>query len=304
MKLYIGFGANIGQRAATIYEAVRQLGEKIGPVKACSSLYETAPVGFSSPNNFLNAVAEFDTTLDALQLLHISQDIEKALGRKVKSVNGVFHDRTIDIDLLFLEGTVVSTPELTLPHPRIAERRFVLEPLNEIAPQLRLEPEGPTICEMLNDLGTLLVKPAENTPDGCETAANALNRLLKALTESYTELKAEDISKMLADEHTHIYFGYDENGFIQASATLVLCSSPTGCKAWAEDVVVAPECRRRGYGRTLVRFLQTESQRLGAKSLNLTSSPRRKAANALYRNEGFMLRETNVYRWQGKTPSV
>lgn len=103
MKLYIGFGANIGQRAATIYEAIRQLGERIGPVKACSSLYETAPVGFSSPNRFLNAVAEFDTTLSPEQLLLVTQDIEKKLGRRRKSINGVYCDRTIDIDLLWLE---------------------------------------------------------------------------------------------------------------------------------------------------------------------------------------------------------
>ena len=125
MKLYIGFGANIGQRAATIYEAIRQLGERIGPVKACSSLYETAPVGFSSPNRFLNAVAEFDTTLSPEQLLLVTQDIEKKLGRKRKSINGVYCDRTIDIDLLWLENTAVCTPEITLPHPRMTERSAV-----------------------------------------------------------------------------------------------------------------------------------------------------------------------------------
>lgn len=88
MKLYIGFGANIGQRAATIYEAIRQLGERIGPVKACSSLYETAPVGFSSPNRFLNAVAEFDTTLSPEQLLLVTQDIEKNWDENARASMG------------------------------------------------------------------------------------------------------------------------------------------------------------------------------------------------------------------------
>lgn len=300
MKLYIGFGANIGQRAATIYEAIRQLGERIGPVKACSSLYETAPVGFSSPNRFLNAVAEFDTTLSPEQLLLVTQDIEKKLGRRRKSINGFYCDRTIDIDLLWLENTAVCTPEITLPHPRMTERRFVLEPLHEIAPELVLAKGGLTVSELLKNLSALRIRSVGNSPEECEEAATALNRLMPSLTEDYTALKAADVARMLSTGLTRIYLGRDESGKVQAGATLVLCCSPTGCKAWIEDVAVMPDCRRRGYGRAIIRFLIAESQRLGAKSLNLTSQPKREAANALYRSEGFVLRETNVYRWQEK----
>lgn len=298
MKVYIGFGANIGERAAAIYEAVRQLGERIGEVKACSSLYETLPVGFSSPNRFLNAVAEFNTTLAAEQLLGITQSVEKALGRRAKSVNGVYHDRTIDIDLLWLEGTIVNTLDLTLPHPRIAERRFVLEPLQEIAPNLRLASEGPTVAELLHKLCALRIEQVENTRESCECATEALNRLLPELTGNAPRLSATDVAEMLKSGQTRIYLGRDEAGIVQASATLVMCSSPTGCKAWIEDVVVAKDCRRRGYGRSLVSFLKEEAERLDAKSVNLTSRPERVAANNLYREEGFVLRDTNVYRWQ------
>lgn len=296
-RLYIGLGANIGARDTAIRQAIRALDGRIGALVGCSSLYETRPVGFESEHLFLNAVAAYDTDLDAHTLLRLTQEVERELGRTAKSTGGVYHDRTIDIDLLVLGDTAVADGELTLPHPRLAERRFVLEPLCELAPQLPCTPEGRTAAQLLERLNRLDIREVAPTPASAADAARALNRLLPALTSHASPLTADDVASLLRTGCTHIYLGHDELGDVQAAATLCLCASPTGLKAWAEDVVVSPACRGRGYGHALVARLQAESVRLGAKSLNLTSRPDREAANRLYRRAGFEPRHTNVYRW-------
>ncbi len=294
MTLYLGIGANIGEREATIRQAIRALGERIGTPAGCSSLYETRPSGFSSRHLFLNAVAAFETELAPYDLLSITQEVERELGRAEKTVGGEYHDRTIDIDLLLLGDTIIRDRDLTLPHPRLEERRFVLEPLCELAPELRHPQSGLRMKDLLENLNRLKIKEATpDMPGICE----ALNRLLPALTSSASPLTEANTKALLTTPGTHIYIGYDEENRIMASATLCLCNSPTGRKAWAEDVVVSPESRGRGYGKALMAHLQQESIRYGAKSLNLTSKPERTTANALYRKAGFIPRTTNVYRW-------
>jgi 2-amino-4-hydroxy-6-hydroxymethyldihydropteridine diphosphokinase len=136
MKAYLGIGTNLGDRAANLHCAVEQINEQAGHVLACSSFIETEPWGFASDNAFLNAVVEIDTPYTPHELLRITQTIEREMGRTHKSIGGVYSDRIIDIDILLYEDLVINEPGLTIPHPLMWQRRFVYEPLLEIAPHL------------------------------------------------------------------------------------------------------------------------------------------------------------------------
>ncbi len=131
-KLYIGLGSNLGDRKALLDEALQLVDERIGQVVRVSSYYETAPWGFESENEFLNAAALVITTLSPQRCLKESQRIERQLGRTDKTENGLFQDRTIDIDLLMYDDLHIEEPDLVLPHPHINEREFVMMPLQEI----------------------------------------------------------------------------------------------------------------------------------------------------------------------------
>lgn len=132
--VYLGLGSNIGDKKNNTITAVARLAERVGAISALSSLYETAPWGFESANTFINAAVIMETSLSPDELLHITQQIESEMGRTQKS-NGAYHDRIIDIDILMYDQLVIQTPKLTLPHPLMQERLFVLEPLAEIAPE-------------------------------------------------------------------------------------------------------------------------------------------------------------------------
>ena len=102
MQLLLALGANLGAKEAQLKMAIRALETHIGTLLKCSTFYNTAPIGFESPNEFVNAVALFETSLPPEQVLHITQQIERELGRTSKTINGIHTDRTIDIDLLTL----------------------------------------------------------------------------------------------------------------------------------------------------------------------------------------------------------
>lgn len=131
-KVYLSIGTNLGDRNANISRAVELLRERVGEVVAKSSVIETEPVGFKSENNFYNCAIAVSTQLSPFDLLEITQQIEKEMGRTLKSVNGIYHDRVIDIDILLYDDLAISTPKLTIPHPRMNEREFVMVPLREI----------------------------------------------------------------------------------------------------------------------------------------------------------------------------
>lgn len=129
---YLSLGSNLGDRHATMQQAILLLGKQAGTVDRVSSAIETEPWGFESANKFLNMCVRITTTLSPEQLLATTKDIELQLGRTTKSVNGQYHDRPIDIDILTYDDLHINTPSLTLPHPHMHERDFVMIPLHEI----------------------------------------------------------------------------------------------------------------------------------------------------------------------------
>lgn len=135
-RVYLGLGSNLGSREELLQQAITTIAKQVGSIVSLSAFYETAPWGFDSPHPFLNAVIAVDTPLAPLPLLDATQAIERTLGRTTKSSNGRYSDRPIDIDLLFYNDLVMESQRLTLPHPLLHKRLFVLEPLAEIAPTL------------------------------------------------------------------------------------------------------------------------------------------------------------------------
>ena len=135
VQLYLSLGSNQGDRRHNLQAALSCLNIDLKtPYKAVSSFIETEPWGFESDNSFLNAVCCVSTELTPIDVLHITQEIEHELGRLKKSVNGIYSDRMIDIDILLYDDLHIQTPELTIPHPLMRERDFVIIPLREIAP--------------------------------------------------------------------------------------------------------------------------------------------------------------------------
>ncbi len=132
VRAFLSFGSNLGDRKAYLSRGIETLGEAIAVI-AISPLYETAPVGGVPQDNFLNVVVEVDTTLEPDALLDRCQDLERDAAR----IRGVrFGPRTLDVDVLLYGGSVIATERLTVPHPRMWERRFVLAPLRDLAPEL------------------------------------------------------------------------------------------------------------------------------------------------------------------------
>lgn len=153
MILYLSLGTNLGDRAENIERAVTQINLRIGEITARSGNYCTEPWGFISESPFLNAAVAVRTSLSPAQVLTMTQAIERDLGRTHKSIDGIYQDRIIDIDLIISDdGSVIETPQLCLPHRLMHLRRFVLEPLCEIAPELVHPVLGKTVRELLEQL--------------------------------------------------------------------------------------------------------------------------------------------------------
>ena len=156
--VYIGLGANLGNCRENLLQAWFKLG-KVNSVKllALSSPYKSAPVGMESENWFINAVGSLETSLEPFELLREMFVVEKSLGRK-RVLDGIPEDRVLDLDLLYWGDRVSNDPMVTLPHPEIANRLFVLQPLAEIGSELCHPVTQKTSDEMLQDL---LVKQRE-----------------------------------------------------------------------------------------------------------------------------------------------
>ena len=159
-------GGNQGDRRALIQQATALIQERIGTVAAASSIYETAPWGeFEVESgerrvesgewrveNFLNQALVVETPLTAHEVLHEAQEIERQLGRVRKEGSKVYSSRPMDIDIIFFNNEVIESEELTVPHPRMHLREFVLAPLTEVMPDYRHPVLGKTIEQLRNEL--------------------------------------------------------------------------------------------------------------------------------------------------------
>ena len=139
---YLSLGTNLGDKEGNLRQAIQLIEERIGAIASLSAFYVSEPWGFRSENSFLNACCGVNSVLAPNALLEATQQIERDLGRTEKSHNGIYHDRLIDIDILLAyengQSIAMQTPQLTLPHPLMHQRDFVLIPLRQIAPTLAI----------------------------------------------------------------------------------------------------------------------------------------------------------------------
>lgn len=156
--VYLSLGTNIGNKEKQMNEAIERIETQIGDVVSRSTFYVTEPWGFESENSFLNAAVKIETELSADEVLKETQNIEREMGRMEKSEKGKYKDRIIDIDILMYGTSIIDSPNLTIPHKFMKERRFVLEPLAEIASEVVIPGTGISVSKALN----LLINKAKS----------------------------------------------------------------------------------------------------------------------------------------------
>jgi len=158
---FLALGSNIGDRLAHLRAAIQALEPEVNPTE-CSPVYETPPWGYTDQPKFLNQVVMAETDLSPADLLIYLKDIEEGLGREKSFLYG---PRLIDLDILFYDHQVINSPPLTIPHPRMHDRGFVLMPLNDLAPDFEHPVLGVCVHELLADLDTLEIDLY--SPGGC-----------------------------------------------------------------------------------------------------------------------------------------
>jgi 2-amino-4-hydroxy-6-hydroxymethyldihydropteridine diphosphokinase len=149
VEAFIGIGSNVGDRNIFCRRAVKELEEAEGvTIGATSSLYETSPIGGPPQRSYVNMVVKISTTLSARALLERCKEIEQSLGREASDIR--WGPRVVDLDILTFDSEKISEPDLEIPHPRMTERRFVLVPLFEIAPDAA-DPWGTNYSEAMDE---------------------------------------------------------------------------------------------------------------------------------------------------------
>ena len=134
--VYLCLGSNLGDKQTHIKKALALITERAGAILSLSGFYETQPWGYDSPETYQNVAVAIQTDLDPVTLLSVTQSIEREVGRQHKTIGGAYHDRVIDIDILLYDDLLLQSPTLTIPHPLMHRRSFVLQPMNEIAPHI------------------------------------------------------------------------------------------------------------------------------------------------------------------------
>lgn len=167
-RIFLGLGTNLGDRLANL-EAAREGLEPRVHVLAVSPIYQTAPWGYTDQPDFLNQVLQAETDLSPHELLVTLKELEMELGRKATFRYG---PRVIDLDILFYDDLQLSTPELTIPHGRVAERAFMLVPLAALAPDLVHGPSGKTIRQLLQEIDTQGVNLFDPSSGDCCAGQN------------------------------------------------------------------------------------------------------------------------------------
>ncbi len=307
--LLLSLGSNLGHRESLLATACDLLALALGGKGIVSDYYESDPVGFVSSHRFLNCAARFDCGVTLAEAFNSCRNIEQLLGRTEKSHGGIYADRPIDIDLLAWDDERIDTPQLTLPHPRLTERPFVLLPLADVAGSLRHPLTGQTYADLAAGCPPReAVRLRESAPLPCRRlmpdditpqTVDDINRLLAQLSTTPQPWQADRLRELLSLGTIRLLALSDREGRLTGMASLVITPQLTGRKGRVEDVVVDANHRGQGLGTRLMANVLALAAREGLDSLELTSRPEREAANALYRNMGFGLRQTNVYRIGG-----
>lgn len=276
--VYLGLGSNLGDRRVNICRALELLAERVA-VEQVSSLYETEPWGYKEQPTFLNAVCRVTTDLTPRDLLALVKDIERQMGRAPSFRNA---PRPIDIDILLYDNRVVAEPDLSVPHPRLVERAFVLMPLAEIAPELVHPQEGKTMKQMASRAkGKETVRPhvdPEQPPCRmCRTNANVVIRPLTMadyeqvwrlwhlckvpVSESYSRAAVERITTHDPD----LSLVAELNGVIIGAVIGFL----HGTHGRICNHAVEPHCRGRGIGSLLYREVEGKLIAKGASEIEI-----------------------------------
>ena len=162
--VYIALGSNLGDRLGNLQAGIQALQPSVR-ILDCSPVYETPPWGYLDQPAFLNQVVKGETDLSPRELLDLLKRVEAEMGRRMTMLNG---PRLIDLDILFYDNLVLDTPQLSIPHPRMEGRGFVLAPLADLAPDLRHPTLGVTVREMLNNADRSGITPYPSTSSGCQ----------------------------------------------------------------------------------------------------------------------------------------
>jgi 2-amino-4-hydroxy-6-hydroxymethyldihydropteridine diphosphokinase len=155
-EIYLSLGSNLGNRVNHLEKALRHIADQVGSLGTVSGIYESEPWGYSSDHRFCNCCVSVFTSLEPMQVLDAILQIERGMGRERNApgkTGDAYADRVIDIDLILFGTVQYDDPRLVLPHPALADRRFVLVPLNEIAPHLVHPVLGISISRMLDLCG-------------------------------------------------------------------------------------------------------------------------------------------------------